>query len=256
LEMLCDLLFEVSNEDRLGILKVLSDRALNVTNLAKELDLTNQECSRHVSRLGEVGLTWKDPDGLNHLTFYGEIVLRLLPGLEFISRQREYFTTHTLSALPTEFVGRMGELSGSTYIDDVMVVFHNIERVINEAEEYIWRLTDRILITSLDELEGAVQRGVEVRHLEPKNMVYPPNWSGPGPILSEASVKGKFVNRLVESADVFIAMSEKEVAAVSFPEEDGRFDYLGFSSTDEDTHEWCKDVFEYFWSRSEKRITE
>jgi len=134
-----------------------------------------------------------------------------------------------------------------------MVVFHNIERVINEAEEYIWRLTDRILITSLDELEGAVQRGVEVRHLEPKNMVYPPNWSGPGPILAEASVKGKFINRLVESADVFIAMSEKEVAAVSFPEEDGRFDYLGFSSTDKDTHEWCKDVFECFWSMSEKK---
>ncbi len=253
MEMLCDLLFEVSNEDRLGILKVLRDRALNVTNLAKELDLTNQECSRHVSRLGEVGLTWKDPEGLNHLTFYGEIVLRFLPGLEFVSGQREYFTTHTLRALPTEFVGRMGALSGSTYIDDVMVVFHNIEKVINEAEEYIWRLTDRILITSLDELEGAVQRGVEVRHLEPKNMVYPPNWSGPGPILAEASVKGTFINRLVESADVFIAMSEKEVAVVSFPEEDGRFDYLGFSSTDKDTHKWCKDVFEHFWSMSEKK---
>ena len=51
MEALCDLLFELSNEDRLGILTRLHGEATNVTGLAKRLDLTLQECSRHVSRL-------------------------------------------------------------------------------------------------------------------------------------------------------------------------------------------------------------
>jgi hypothetical protein len=37
LEHLCDLLFEVSNEDRLGILYRLEEEAMNVTGLARAL---------------------------------------------------------------------------------------------------------------------------------------------------------------------------------------------------------------------------
>jgi len=45
MENLCDLLFEVSNEDRLTILRKLSEESMNVTGLAKELGLTTQESS-------------------------------------------------------------------------------------------------------------------------------------------------------------------------------------------------------------------
>jgi hypothetical protein len=40
LENLCDLLFEVSNEDRLRILLQLDEEALNVTRLSRGLGLT------------------------------------------------------------------------------------------------------------------------------------------------------------------------------------------------------------------------
>lgn len=60
---LCDLLFEVSNEDRLSILRELRDREMNVTTIARTIDVTTQEVSRHLSRLTEVGLTEKDPNG-------------------------------------------------------------------------------------------------------------------------------------------------------------------------------------------------
>jgi predicted transcriptional regulator len=134
-----------------------------------------------------------------------------------------------------------------------MVVFHNIEKMFLEAEEYIWRLTDRYMMTALDELETAVKKGVEVRLLESKDIVYPPAWDGPGPVISEATAKGQFINQLLERADVFIAMSEKEVACVSFPRGDGRFDYFGFHATDERSHRWCRDLFLYYWERSERR---
>ena len=100
MENLCDLLFELSNEDRLRILHQLNKEAMNVTTLSKALGLTTQESSRHVSRLGEVGLTQKDVDGFHHISPYGKLILKQLPGLAFTSQHRDYFTTHSLEHLP------------------------------------------------------------------------------------------------------------------------------------------------------------
>ena len=147
LENLCNLFFEFSNEDRLRILRTLQNSHLTVTALSKELDLTTQETSRHLSRLGEVGLSLKNPDGTHSLTGYGELSLKQMTGYKFITDQKEYFQNHNLSNLPVEFINRIGELENSRYVDDVMVIFHLIDQMIRDAEEYVWRLTDRYIIT-------------------------------------------------------------------------------------------------------------
>jgi predicted transcriptional regulator len=95
-----DVLFEVSNEDRHRILLRLEEEPCNVTQVAKELGLSLPETSRHLSRLSDVGLTRKDPEGLNHLTAYGVLVLRQLRELEFTTKFRSYFTDHTLAGVP------------------------------------------------------------------------------------------------------------------------------------------------------------
>lgn len=63
MERLCDVTFELSNEDRLRILQELEGEAMIVTGLSNRLGLTNQEVSRHLSRLGDVRLTTTAPDG-------------------------------------------------------------------------------------------------------------------------------------------------------------------------------------------------
>lgn len=100
MERLCDLLFEISNEDRLRILILLCGGPTNVTGLSKELGVTTQEASRHLSRLGDIGLTEKDSEGLHHITPYGELTLSQIRDLRFTSKHREYFSTHDLSRLP------------------------------------------------------------------------------------------------------------------------------------------------------------
>jgi predicted transcriptional regulator len=247
MESLCDLLFEVSNEDRLRILLRLDKGALNITTLSKKLEITTQEVSRHITRLNDVGLTRKDADGLHSLTPFGELVKRQLQGFMFTSRCDDYFKAHSLAGMPSEFVSRIGELEGSNFVDDVMVVFHNVERMIQEAEEYIYRLTDRYFMMALPHLEAATERGVELRLLQSRTFDYPPDWPGPGVVLREARLGGVFKLRKSDTADVFLAMSEKEVAALAFPAADGRFDYLGFNSKDEGTHRWCLDLFRCIW---------
>ena len=247
MESLCDLLFEVSNEDRLRILLQLEEGGINVTNLSRKLSISTQEVSRHISRLSEVGLTTKDPEGVHRMTPFGELTMKQLQGFMFTSRHGGYLKDHSLESMPSEYVCRIGELAESSFVDDVMVVLHNVERMFQEAEEYIYRLTDRYFMMALPHLEEATERGVELRLLQSRGFEYPPDWPGPGVVLKDARLKGFFKVRSSDTAEVFIAMSEKEVAALAFPAVDGRFDYLGFASKDEKAHGWCLDLFEHYW---------
>ena len=44
---------------------------------------------------------------------------------------------------------------------------------------------------------------------------------------------------------MFIAMSE-EIAALAFPSAEGRFDYLGFTASDEEAHRWYRDLYLHY----------
>jgi len=256
LENLCDLLFELSNEDRLRILHQLNKKAMNVTNLSKALGLTTQESSRHLSRLGEVGLTKKDVNGLHHISPYGKLILKQLPGLKFTSQHRDYFTTHSLEHLPIEFVNRLGALADSTYTDDIMVAFHNTETMIQEAKEYIWVITDQYIMSTIPLFSKAFERRVKVKTIDPKRWVPPPKLkegirAEDAQAVWQARTTGFIKEKMLERLDIYLYMSEKEVATLAFPTLDGRFDYLGFTSTDERMHKWCSDLFQHYWERAE-----
>jgi len=250
LKDLCDLFFELSNEDRMRILRELQKGSVNITGLSRALDVSTQEVSRHVSRFLDRDVVTRDGSGAYFLTPFGDLVLDQIQGLSFTSEHRDYFREHVLSDLPSNFLCRIGELGGSAFVDDVMLVFHNVERIIVEADEYIWRLTDRYNMMSLPRLEEATGRGVQFRLLQTKGFEYPPNWPGVGEVMREARVMGTMKVKISDSANAFIAMSEKEVAVVAFPFANGRFDYLGFASRDSNVHGWCAELFKFYWERA------
>ena len=251
-EKICDLFFEFSNEDRLSILYKLINGANTVTSLSRDLDLTTQETSRHLSRLMEIGLTFREPDGSHRLTPYGELSLAQMRGFRFTCAHINYMKSHKLTGIPLEFIARLGELEHSVYTDDVMVTFHRVQQTIRTAEDYVLRLTDRYIITAIPMWEEALNRGVEFRLIDPKDIVIPREFDR-GPILLKALRSGQFVNRFIESVNVFMALSEKEVAIICFPGADGRIDYRGFHSDDPEVQKWAKDLFEYYWERSKSR---
>lgn len=243
MEKLCSLLFELSNEDRLQILFKLQKEAMRLTQLAEKLDLTLQETSRHLSRLSDAKLIVKDSAGFCHLTPYGEHAVRLLSGFNFLSKHREYFTSHIAVQLPDEFVERIGDLKNCTFTDDVMVAFHKVNTLIQEAQEHVWIISSQILMSTLPLLEEAVKRGVKFRLILPENLTPPPGFK---PI---PSVPNRIERRTLEKVDVIIVMSEKE-ARVAFPTKDEKMDHIGFGSTDKSAYSWCKDLFLYCWERA------
>lgn len=254
MKKIADLLFELSHEDRLNILCQIQNNPIKLSHLSDKLGLHIQETSRHLSRLSEVKLVQKNADGFYYLTPFGEHVFMLLPGFEFLNNHREYFLTHKSFHLPEEFIGRISELSKCEYVNDVMVVFQNIERMFREAEEYAWRITDSYLMLAVPASLPATKSGVNFNIITIKDIQYPQKFGETIAPFKKYMQEGIFIPKELEQIDVFMAMSEKEVAALSFPLKDGGFDYLGFRSKDESALKWCRDLFEYYWDIADPKL--
>ncbi len=238
-----ELLFELANSDRFKIMLLAEKQKLKLSHISKNLDMTVAETSRHLQRLRETKLLEKDVEGLYALTPLGQLTLSLTPSFDLISKHRDYFEAHTLSHLPYEFIGRIGELANSTFTDDVMVAFHLTENVIEEAKEYIWILSNQVLMSTLPFLEKAIKRGAKFQLILPKDLIPPPGFK-PLPVIPNLIER-----RTLSRVDMVIIMSEKQ-ARLAFLTRAGMMDYIGFGSTDERGHKWCRDLFMHYWEEA------
>ncbi|MEJ2241909.1 MAG: hypothetical protein P8Y18_07185 [Candidatus Bathyarchaeota archaeon] len=252
------LLFELSSPDRLDILMLLKETPLRLSHISSKLDFTVQETSRNITRLSKTKLIVKDVDGSFHLTSYGEEVLNLLSGYKFLFENRKYFGTHTLIELPQIFRTSLGLLHECKFIKDVMTAFHNVEKMIDNAEEFVWILTDQVLASTIPYLKKAIERGVKFRLLMPRDYVPSSDVKElvNNPIFEKASRNRKLQNRFLEAIDIFLCLSENEVAAMAFPRLNGGFDYNGFRTTNEEAMEWSKTIFSYYWKKAKTQVPE
>jgi len=203
-----DLLFEMSNENRYGVLLILQKQAKRITELTREMKLTTTEVRRHVTRLAEVGLIQRDIDGYYHLTPYGETSLLLFQEFIFLSSDREYFQTHTLSKIPTGFVKQVGELSASTNLNDAMDFLRHSENLLKESKEYVWLLVDQFPMYSLSSIVEAIERGVQFRIIEPRERALNPDiesmTSEETQALSRARQTSLVDQRMVDEVNVYL----------------------------------------------------
>jgi predicted transcriptional regulator len=256
MERLGDLYFELSNEDRLKILYKLQETPMNVTKISRELDITTQECSRHITRLSTAMLVERSPDGEYYLSQYGRLSIRLIAGQRFVSDHREYFLNHTLEKLPLEFVSRVGELQGGKLTDNVMLFFNLIEDLIKESQEYFWFVHDQYLPSILPLGAEAMRRGVTSKSVELKTKAPGRNLNSIRPEYIDLADEnlfiklwhdGKIVPHFSDEVHIFLYVSEKE-ALIAFPLTIGGFDYIGFSGRDPTFHKYCSDLFNYYFS--------
>jgi predicted transcriptional regulator len=239
MENLCDLLFEFSSAERMNIMQSLLKERLKLSHVSKKLNMTVTEASRHLQRLSDVHLIDKDIDGTFGPTPYGELAIKLLSSLDFISSNRQYFLEHDVSTIPDEFISRINELTLVKLNTDVVSVLPHVNTMLQEANEYIWILSyARTLPNTLSIVEEKIKSGVDVRRIHPENKIPSPNT----PILADP-------RRILQRIDVRIVMTENE-AMCSLPLMDGKIDYTSFIGKDPKFHKWCKDIFLYYWEKA------
>jgi predicted transcriptional regulator len=257
LERFYDLLFEISNEYRHGILLLVQKKPLRITDMTKELNLTYPEIRRHISRLQEVGLIERNMEGHYSLSPYGESSLLLLNELIFLSANREYFQTHTLTQLPVNFIKQIGKLEKTARITNPITFFHYTENLINESKEFVWLLVDQFPINLLSTISNALDRGVKIRLIEPTERVLDPNFeeitSEENLALSRTRHTPLVDQRMLDEIDAFLFISDTR-CILALPNNDRQYDFKGLTATDESSLEWCRSLFMHYWERSKHRI--
>ena len=262
MEALCNLLFELSNDDRLSILFELQKGPSKISNLSKTLDFTPQATTRNVTRLVEIGLVRRNESSYYVLTPYGATSLDQLDSYIFISENKDYMSTHWTNQLPAEFRERLGELRNCERIEDPLDMVANLSRVFDEAEE--WHLyMSPVRITSHDSIQHMVdqlEKGTKIRAIEETDYKPTARSLARTPkeqlrAIQDHWIKGNMDYRYLDEITIRMFLSEKEVSLLTFPKTDGEVDMLGFTSTDPKFHGWCKDLFEYYWARGKTKAT-
>jgi predicted transcriptional regulator len=256
LERFHDLLFEVSNEYRHGILLLIQKKAMRITDMTKELNLTYPEIRRHISRLQDTGLIQRDVEGYYQLTPYGDTSLLLLQELKFLSANREYFLTHTLSKIPTGFVKRIGELDASANIANPMDFIRYTENLLKESREYVWLLVDQFPMNSLSTIVEAIDRGVKLRIIEPTERILNPDLyamtSEETQALSRTRHTPLVEQRMVDEVNAYLFVSDTR-CILALPTPDGQYDFKGFTAIDDSSLKWCRELFLHCWDEAEQR---
>jgi predicted transcriptional regulator len=146
LEALTELLFVLASTDRLQVLSFLSEeKEYRLSDIAQRSNSSMQEASKHVSRLKDQNFVEKNPsNGYYTLTTLGKLVIKLLPSIEFLSENKEYLLTHSVSSLPEEFIERIGELQEHRYNTKAGLVLSFTQQVISEADKFVWLMSDHL----------------------------------------------------------------------------------------------------------------
>jgi predicted transcriptional regulator len=242
MEDLCDLLFEFSSMERMNIMLSLQRGRLKLSHVSRNLDMTVTEASRHLQRLSDIELIEKDVEGTFGPTVYGELAIKLLSSLDFISKNRKYFLEHDISGLPDEIISRINELAGSRLQTDVVRVLPYVDSMFQEADEYIWVMSyTRALPSTIPIVAEKIKNGVKLLRIFPDDVV------NTQIARTQTNITGP--RRTLPSIDVRIVMTENE-AMCSFPLLNGNIDYTSFIGKDPKFHKWCKDTFLHFWEIS------
>jgi predicted transcriptional regulator len=227
------LLFELSNEDRMSILMRLQGSSSGLAELSRSLDLSPPEMFRELKRLHEASLICKDEDGRYHLAPFGKLVLSYVPALRFASTHERFFNGRDISGIPVEFVIRMGELSDAELNSEVASGFNDIARIINDAEEFIWLLSDKYFVPFEPLIASKVKKDFDLRGILPRALM--------STVATDQAIPPGLPLRFLERVDVLLVVTDK-ASGFALPDTNRKFDYCGFKG--------CKDLFRYYWDRA------
>lgn len=249
-----DLFFELSNEDRQALIRMLREEPRNLTALSKKLDLSLQQTSRHLNRLGKTGLTEKNPSGRYALTGYGWLIVDALDHLSFISTYSDYICEHDLHRLPLDFLRTIDRLGNSDLKLNAIEFLGYICQNLEKAANFIYLQVDLYPFETAENLIAAPEKGVRVRVLKNHTVLGPEIAFNPAhlkPHDGEAPLV-EVRRRVIDGPYLYVSDAGCAVAFKTGSE----YDYKGFTSQEPDAVEWCRGIFQYNWETMSPKPTD
>jgi predicted transcriptional regulator len=249
--------FELGSTERIAIIFKIAESKCNLAKLSKELDSTMPEVRRNIVRLTNSGFIERESDGTFVLTTFGKTILEQIPTLDFLSRNKDYFSDHTFSPLPLKFRRRIGSLSNSILISGIVSVDERLKDIYDKSQEYAYAMIPEVPLDLIESivrrLKKADNKGFTFSYILPAHATVPKRRRELLDALGfdELVKKGTVERRMVNSLLIGVALNDKQ-ACIMFPriQRNNKIDIDMNSmlySDDPDFHEWCLDYYRYIW---------
>jgi predicted transcriptional regulator len=206
----------------------------------------------------DAGIVSKDSSGSYSLTTFGNTIVTQIPSINFLSKNKNYFSDHYFADLPMKFVQRIGSLENSKFIQGLVAVIEEIKEMYRYSEEFIYGMIPQVPLDLMEVAAKTVkERKIRFNYILPKNAVIPKKGKD---FLNEINYKellrnGLVERKMIEDVSVSVVLNEKK-ALVMFPSIKGETDLNGafsnsiYKENNKLFHEWCLDYFRYSWLSS------
>jgi len=241
-DLAAELHFHLSSVDRRNILSELRTEPLRLHEITKRLGLTGTEALRQVQRLADAQLIERLSDGKYRLTQFGSLALVTSSSLDFISRYRRFFLDHDASLLPSEFRGRLGELSGATLVASEYDSLNRVTEMFKNAKVRIDVMNDRGL-----ELHGQMMRRRVAEGLKIRWILHPDRLAELKPILHSSEYLPE--TRAGQRVCGAVVATDLE-AGIALRLNNGTMSNIGFFGKEAAFMKWAADLFEYEWEKA------
>jgi predicted transcriptional regulator len=249
--------FELGSAQRMDIIFKIAESKCNLAKLSKDLDSTMPEVRRNIIRLTNSGFIQKESDGTFFLTTFGKTILEQVPTIDYLSRNKDYFSDHIFSPLPLKFRKRIGSLSNSILISGLVAVDETLKDIYDKSQEYAYAMIPEVPLDLIESIAARLMKvenkGFRFSYVLPTHAIVPKRRRELLEALkySELLKKGTVERKMVNSLLIGVVLNEKQ-ACVMFPriQRNNNIDTdttSMFYSDDPDFHEWCLDYYRYIW---------
>ncbi len=248
-----ELISELSSENRVRVLQLLSKSPLKTSEIAKNIDTSIQAITRHTDRLHNSKLIQKDAAGRYHLTTIGNALLLQYPFFE-LSRYEDYFKDHDFTGIPEHLLVRLGDLLNCELETNTMKALQRARDWAANMKKWVKGITFTMPLEYFEVVEDSMKRGATHQIVFGKNSLVPKGfYEHPGRKQWEKYiVNGQVKEKIVEYVPLVVGVSENEAHLLFANKDLGYPDTKAiFFSKDEKFHKWCEDLVDYYWTLSE-----
>ena len=126
------------------------------------------------------------------------------------------------------------------------VISKDGEKNIRQAKEYTWILSDEILANSVSVLADKMKGKFDLRIVLPEGKF-------PSESVSRLPLSLGIQKRVLEKVNVLIVLTE-DYSIFCLPNKNGKIDYTGFVGKDVEFHNWCRELFLYYWAKAKPLV--
>jgi predicted transcriptional regulator len=242
---------EAFGNGRVDILRLLVAQPLRYTDLARRLEVSDGEVSRHLQRLAAAGLVEKQASGGFVATPLARLAMALEGPLSLLARHDEYFRTHDVASLDEPFLRRLDDLGFAEFLNDPIETQAATQRLFAGVRGHF----DGICLVA-----SHMAAGHSIGDLVSLQDACRTNGTRMRLVLQEeearlgvqvhSALAARVEYRTVPVSRVDIAIGEG-CAVAAFAQRDGRMDYnQAFFGTEARFVGFCRDYFEAVWARA------